>query len=70
MDIEECQTEYSSLLMIVSYFKRLIIKTREFVLTEVLAVKGLMYILMKNRNTGEKRTREEKTEIFQLNESK
>lgn len=49
--------------MIINYFKRLIIKNREFILTQVLAVKGLMYLLMKNRNTGEKWTREEKTEI-------
>jgi hypothetical protein len=39
--------------MIINYFKRLIIKNREFILNEVLAVKGLMYLLMKNRNTGE-----------------
>jgi hypothetical protein len=49
--------------MIIDYFKRLIIKNREFILKEVLAVKGLMYLLMKNRNTGEKWTREEKREI-------
>jgi len=49
--------------MIISYFKKLIIKNREFVLTEVLAVKGLMSLLMKNRNTGEKWTREERREI-------
>jgi hypothetical protein len=39
------------------------IKNREFILNEVLAVKGLMYLLMKNRNTGEKWTGEEKREI-------
>jgi hypothetical protein len=49
--------------MIINYFKRLIIKNREFILNEVLAVKGLMYLLMKNRNTGEKWTGEEKREI-------
>lgn len=38
-------------------------KNREFVLNQVLAVKGLMQILMKNRNTGEKWTKEEKKEI-------
>lgn len=54
--------EYS-FLMIINYFKRLIIKNREFILKEVLAVKGLMYLLMKNRNTGEKWTKEEKREI-------
>jgi len=49
--------------MIIGYFKKLIIKNREFILTEVLAVKGLMALLMKNRNTGEKWTRDEKMEI-------
>ncbi len=49
--------------MNINYFRRLIIKNREFILTEVLAVKGLMHLLMKNRNTGEKWSREEKTEI-------
>jgi hypothetical protein len=46
-----------------NYFKRIIIKNREFILREVLAVKGLMSLLMKNRNTGEKWTKEEKREI-------
>jgi hypothetical protein len=49
--------------MVINYFKRLMIKNREFILNEVLAVKGLMYLLMKNRNTGEKWTGEEKREI-------
>jgi hypothetical protein len=49
--------------MIINYFKRLIINNREFILREVLSVKGLMYLLMKYRNTGEKWTREEKREI-------
>ena len=55
-------TEYSSL-MVISYFKKLLLKNREFILTEVLAVRGLMYLLMKNRNTDEKWTGEEKTEM-------
>ena len=50
-------------MMIISYFKKLLIKNREFILMEVLAVKGLMCLLMKDRNTGEKWTGEEKTEI-------
>ncbi len=45
--------------MIIAYAKRLIVKNREFILTEVLAVKGLMQLLMKSRNTGERWTREE-----------
>lgn len=49
--------------MIVNYFKRLIINNREFILKEILEVKGLMHLLMKHRNTGQKWTREEKKEI-------
>ena len=49
--------------MIKSYVKRLLTQNRQFILTEVLAVKGLMQLLMKNRNTGQKWTREEKKEI-------
>lgn len=49
--------------MIVSYFKRLIIKNKAFLLEEVLAVKGLMQLLMKQRNTDQKWTKEERREI-------
>lgn len=49
--------------MIIAYAKRLIVKNRDFILTEVLAVKGLMQVLMKTRNTGERWTREELYEI-------
>ena len=49
--------------MIKSYIKRLLLQNRQFILAEVLAVKGLMQLLMKNRNTGEKWTRDEKKEI-------
>jgi len=49
--------------MIIAYAKRLIVKNREFILTEVLAVKGLMQLLMKTRNTRERWTREELHEI-------
>jgi hypothetical protein len=49
--------------MIVSYFKRLIIKNKAFILEEVLAVKGLMQLLMKQRNTDQKWIKEEKSEI-------
>ncbi|HSB04970.1 MAG TPA: hypothetical protein VLK23_07205 [Thermodesulfobacteriota bacterium] len=62
MDIEKVSDRYS-FPMIISYLKKLIVKNREFILSEVLAVKGLMYLLMKNRNTGEKWTGEEKKEI-------
>jgi hypothetical protein len=49
--------------MIITYAKRLILKNREFILTEVLAVKGLMQLLMKTRNTGERWTSEELHDI-------
>ena len=49
--------------MIKRFLKGLIAKNKEFILSQVLAVKGLMQLLMKNRNTGEKWTREEIREI-------
>jgi hypothetical protein len=42
------------------YFKRLLAKNKEFLLSESLAVRGFMQLLMKQRNTGEKWTKEEK----------
>ena len=49
--------------MIIRYLKRLIIVNKEAILMEVLAIRGLMQLLMKTRNTDEKWTREERTEI-------
>jgi hypothetical protein len=49
--------------MIKRYLKRLIIINKEAILMEVLAIRGLMQLLMKIRNTDEKWTREEKIEI-------
>ena len=49
--------------MIKKYLKSLIIVNKEAILMEVLAIKGLMQLLMKTRNTDEKWTREERTEI-------
>jgi hypothetical protein len=49
--------------MIKNYVKRLIIINKEAILMEVLAIRGLMQLLMKIRNTDEKWTREEKKEI-------
>ena len=49
--------------MIKRFLRRLIAKNKEFILSQVLAVKDLMRLLMKNRNTGEKGTREEIREI-------
>ncbi|HAP67629.1 MAG TPA: hypothetical protein DCQ99_07605 [Nitrospinae bacterium] len=49
--------------MISAYFKRLFISNKTFILHEVLEVQGLMHMLMKHHNTGEKWTRDEVTEI-------
>lgn len=49
--------------MIRSYVHKVVRSNREFILEEVLAVKGLMHLLMKERNTDEKWTNEEKAEI-------
>ena len=38
-------------------------KNKEFILEEILAVKGLMQLLMKQRNTNQKWTKEEIREI-------
>jgi hypothetical protein len=48
----------------VNYFQKLIIKNKAFILEEVLAVEGLMQLLMKQRNTNQKWTKEEKREIM------
>jgi hypothetical protein len=49
--------------VIIRYFKGLLMKNKAFLLGQVLAVQGLMQLLMKNRNTGEKWSREEIKEI-------
>jgi len=49
--------------MIKRLVKRVLIKNRAFILQEVLAVKGLMQLLMKSRNTGQPWTKDEKKEI-------
>ena len=46
-----------------AFVKRLIVNNKGFILQEVLAVKGLMQLLMKIRNTDQPWTREEKKEI-------
>jgi len=50
-------------IMVAGFLKRLIQKNRAFILARVLEVKGLMQLLMKNRNTGEKWTPEELIQI-------
>ncbi len=49
--------------MIKKYLKRLIVINKEAMLAEVLAVRGLMQLLMKIRNTDEPWTRKERKEI-------
>jgi len=49
--------------MILNYFKRLIITNKGLIPEQVLAIKGLMQLLMKQQNTSQKWTREEKREI-------
>ena len=49
--------------MIKNYLRRLIITNKEAILMEVLAIKGLMQLLMKIRNTDAKWTTEERKEI-------
>lgn len=41
------------------YFKRLFAANRDFILQETLAANGVMALLMKNRNTGERWTKDE-----------
>lgn len=49
--------------MFKNYLKRLIEKNKDFILEKILAVKGLMQLLMKPRNTGRKWTGQELKEI-------
>ena len=49
--------------MIPVFVRNLIMKNRAFILQEVLAVKGLMQLLMKVRNSDQPWTKEEKKEI-------
>jgi hypothetical protein len=49
--------------MLKRYLKQLVIRNRDFILQEVLEVKGLMQLLMKHRNTGQKWTKGELQEI-------
>lgn len=49
--------------MVKNFIKKLIVSNRDFILHEMLEVKGLMGMIMKHRNTGGKWTSEEKKEI-------
>ncbi len=46
-------------MVVTSYVKQLVVSNRQFILKEILEVKGLMQLLMKHRNTGQKWTKEE-----------
>jgi hypothetical protein len=62
-ETKEMRLSPSILLMVKKYLKRLIVTNKEAILMQVLAIKGLMQLLMKTRNTDEKWTREEKKAI-------
>ncbi len=49
--------------MLRGFLQRVIRKHKEFLLAQVLEVQGLMQLLMKHRNTGEKWTRGEMRQI-------
>jgi hypothetical protein len=55
--------EMRPIMMLSKLAKRMIVNHKSFILQEVLAVKGLMQLLMKTRNTDQSWTREEKREI-------
>ncbi|BCB95596.1 hypothetical protein JZK55_05180 [Dissulfurispira thermophila] len=46
-----------------NFIKRLIESNKEFILKEVIEIKGLMHLLMKPQNTGQEWTKEEKIKI-------
>lgn len=50
--------------MLIKYFKRLLITNRDMILQKVLEVKGLMSLLMKYRDSGQRWTNAEKKEIM------
>jgi len=45
------------------FLRRLIQKNRELILKEAVYIDGFMRLLMKHRNTGEKWTKDEKTQL-------
>jgi hypothetical protein len=45
------------------YFRQLFQHNREFIVKEILEVKGLMHLLMKNKDAEERWTKDEKKEI-------
>jgi hypothetical protein len=51
--------------MIRHYFMKLFISNKNFVLNQALALHGFMQLLMKQRNTGQKWTKEEKKQLKQ-----
>jgi hypothetical protein len=51
--------------MIRHYLIKLFISNKHFLLDQALALQGFMQLLMKQRNTGEKWTKEEKKQLKQ-----
>lgn len=49
--------------MIRFFLKKLIAKNKEFILKEATYIEGFMHLLMKQRNTGIKWTKEEKEQL-------
>jgi hypothetical protein len=47
------------------YIRNLLISNKKFLMDQALALKGFMQLLMKQRNTGEKWTKEEKKQLKQ-----
>ncbi|MBF0506426.1 MAG: hypothetical protein HQL09_06285 [Nitrospirae bacterium] len=45
------------------YLKRLFAANRDFIFKETVAANGVMALLMKNRNTGERWTRDERKQL-------
>jgi hypothetical protein len=46
-----------------TYFKRLLLQNRDFIMKEVLEIKGFMDLILKHRTTGQSWTKDEKKKI-------
>jgi hypothetical protein len=62
-DVDQATTGRGRHGMVTAFFRELIRKNRAFILTQVLGIRGLMELLMKTRNTGERWTPEEVRQI-------
>jgi hypothetical protein len=65
--LEYCQfavaQTQAGIFMIMDFIRQRLIRHRETIIAEILHVKGLMQIIMKQRNTGQKWTTEEIQEV-------